>query len=127
VGPIREAILKASIKGGNYSPLHSDSISHEEKLTLAFSLMTKPQIVSCACDFAEEVLPIFEAKYPNDNRPCKAIAAARAWARGEGSEEELRAAADAAAASYAAAYASYAAASASYAAYAAHYAASAAY
>jgi hypothetical protein len=36
-----------------------------------------------AADFAEAVLPIYEAKYPNDDRPRKAIEAARAFANGE--------------------------------------------
>ncbi len=36
-----------------------------------------------AADCAEHVLPIFEAKRPNDDRPRKAIEAARAFARGE--------------------------------------------
>mgnify|MGYP001316261842 CR=1 FL=1 len=36
-----------------------------------------------AADFAETVLPIFEKKYPNDDRPRKAIEAARKFANGE--------------------------------------------
>ena len=36
-----------------------------------------------AADFAERVLPLFEAEYPDDDRPRKAIEAARAYARGE--------------------------------------------
>ena len=67
-----------------------------------------------ACDFAEHVLPIFEARRPNDQRPRKAIEVARRFARGQADRDELiaarkgAAAADAAAA--AAAYAAYAAA-----------------
>jgi len=77
-----------------------------------------------ACDFAEHVLPIFEARRPNDQRPRKAIEVARRFARGQADRDELiaarkgAAAADAAYAAYAAAaYAAYAAAA--YAAYAA--------
>jgi hypothetical protein len=85
-----------------------------------------------AADFAEHVLPIFEKRYPKDMRPRDAIAAARAYARGEIGVDELREkqiayaayAADAAAAAYAAAY-GYAAAAAYAAAYG--YAAAAAY
>lgn len=33
-----------------------------------------------ACDCAERVLPYFEKKYPEDNRPRRAIEAGRAWA-----------------------------------------------
>ncbi len=36
-----------------------------------------------AADCAEHVLPIFEEQYPSDDRPRKAIEAARAFARGE--------------------------------------------
>ncbi|MBE3067691.1 MAG: hypothetical protein IMZ73_09750 [Chloroflexi bacterium] len=36
-----------------------------------------------AADCAERVLPYFEEKYPKDDRPRKAIKAARAWTRGE--------------------------------------------
>jgi hypothetical protein len=36
-----------------------------------------------AADCAERALPIFERAYPGDDRPRKAIAAARAYARGE--------------------------------------------
>lgn len=42
-----------------------------------------------AADMAERVLPIFEKEYPNEKRPREAIAASRAFARGEISEEEL--------------------------------------
>lgn len=36
-----------------------------------------------AADCAEHVLPLFEEKYPADDRPRKAIEAGRAWVRGE--------------------------------------------
>jgi len=36
-----------------------------------------------AADCAECVLPLFESRFPNDDRPRKAVEAARAWARGE--------------------------------------------
>ena len=49
-----------------------------------------------AADFAESVLHIFEEKYPDDSRPRAAIAAVRAFAKGEIAEEELRVAWDAA-------------------------------
>ena len=84
--------------------------------------LTKEQAVTLACRFAMEVLPIFEAKYPNDKRPRLAIEAAQAWLQNPSS-----------AAAYAAAYAAYAAADAAdaadaaYAAYAAYASADAAY
>ncbi len=47
-------------------------------------------------DCAERVLPIFEKEHPDDDRPRKAIEAARAFNRGEITAEELEAAATAA-------------------------------
>ena len=49
-----------------------------------------------AADCAELVLPIFEKDYPKDNRPRKAIQAARDYANGLIGAEELNAAASAA-------------------------------
>lgn len=45
-----------------------------------------------AADFAERVLPLFEDYYPDDDRPRKAIEAARAFVRGEITKEQLDAA-----------------------------------
>ena len=42
-----------------------------------------------ACDCAERVLPLFEAEFPDDNRPRQAIETARKFANGEASEAEL--------------------------------------
>ena len=53
-------------------------------------------LVLRATDCAEHVLPYFEEKYPNDNRPREAIEAARDWVRGEIALSEVRAAAFAA-------------------------------
>ncbi len=50
-----------------------------------------------AADCAEAALPIFEERYPADTRPRKAIAAARAFARGEIAEAWAESAANAAA------------------------------
>jgi len=49
-----------------------------------------------AADFAEAVLPIFEKIYPKDDRPRKAIRAARDYANGMITEQECAAAWDAA-------------------------------
>jgi hypothetical protein len=49
-----------------------------------------------AADIAEHVLPIWEAKYPDDKRPRMTIEFARRYARGEATEEERDAAWDAA-------------------------------
>ena len=84
-----------------------------------------------AADCAERVLHIFEEKYPDDDRPRKAIEAARKFAYGEISREELDAARDAAyyacAISYAACDAAYYACAISYAAAAYYYACAATY
>jgi hypothetical protein len=62
-----------------------------------------------ACDFAEHVLPIYEAAHPGDMRPRLAIEVARRYAIGEATAEDLEAArngaADAAYTTTAAAYA----------------------
>ena len=65
--------------------------------------MTKPvdeqdrrALALWAAECAERVLPCFEAKYPRDDRPRKAVEAARAWARGEMGVSEARVAAFAA-------------------------------
>ena len=85
-----------------------------------------------ACECAEHVLSLFEAKYPQDMRPRQAIALAREAIFDESKREEAKEAADAARATaraaYAAAYAAAGAAAgaAAYAAYAAYAASGAA-
>jgi hypothetical protein len=98
---------------------------------------TKPQAVEYAIFAAEQVIDIFEKKYPDDKKPRLAIEAAKTWLK-EPTEANRKAAADAYADAYAydadaAAYAAYAAADAydaaaaydayAYAAYAAYAAA----
>ena len=53
------------------------NITHQDKLWVAFRLMTKNNIRQAAADIAESTLHIYESKYPNDNRPRMAIEAAR--------------------------------------------------
>jgi hypothetical protein len=45
-----------------------------------------------ACDFAERVLHIFEAEYPNDQRPRKCLEVARSFANGTATKVQLAAA-----------------------------------
>ena len=45
-----------------------------------------------ACDFAEHVLPMFEAKHPGDNSPRNTIEVSRRFADGNATAEELAAA-----------------------------------
>ena len=49
-----------------------------------------------AADCAERVLPLFEEQRPSDDRPRRAVAAGRAWAREQITTSEARAAAVAA-------------------------------
>jgi hypothetical protein len=87
-------------------------------LTHSFS---EVQNVSYAIFAAEQVLSIFEKKYPQDNRPRKAIEAAKAWLKEPTEGNRIAANAAAYAAAYAAANAAaYAANAAAYAAYAAN-------
>jgi hypothetical protein len=91
-------------------------------------LLARQDKIRYAVFAAELVLPVFEEKYPDDDRPRKAIATAKAVIEDD-SEENRKRTADAARAAYAyvAAYAADAAAAAAAAAYAAARAAYAAY
>jgi len=103
------ALVKAAIADKTFR--NSDG-ENEDTLDYAnwglVRLMTHQQKVHYACFAARQVLKIFEDKYPEDKRPRKAIEAAEKWAA-DPTEENRRAAADAAyAAAYAAAAAAYA-------------------
>ena len=73
----------------------------------------KPVWVSLAVQFAERVLPLYEAEHPQDNRPRAAINAAKKWLSEPTEENQTAASAASAsaasAAASAAAYAAYAA------------------
>ena len=83
-----------------------DKIAFESaRIVTPVGTLTGRQAHALACDFAEHVLWIWEARYPNDHRPRAAIETKRRWLAGEASDEERRAAAAAArAAADAAAY-----------------------
>lgn len=53
-------------------------------------------LAAWAADCAEHVLPLFAARYPDDDRPARAIRTARAWSRDEATVTEAREAAFAA-------------------------------
>ena len=93
--------------------------------------MTHEQKIQYAIFAAEQVIDIYEKKYPDDARPQKAIEAAKAYLKKQSKENRDAADAAAYAAAHAAAYAAYAAnaanAAANAAAHAAAYAAYAAY
>ncbi len=65
-------------------------------LVLKENLLDDKQLRLFAADCAEHVLPIFEKEYPNDDHPRLAIQAARDFANGKISKQELDAARDAA-------------------------------
>src|SRR3990167_8226310 len=65
------------------------------------NLFTKKQSVKLAVIFAERVLPKFEAKYPEDKRPRRAIQAVNRWLKSP-TKKNQSAAYDAYAAAYAA-------------------------
>jgi hypothetical protein len=54
------------------------------------------RLADWAADCAEHVLPMFAAGCPDDDRPARAVATARAWSRGEATVTDAREAAYAA-------------------------------
>lgn len=68
----------------------------KQKIAELTSMMDHRTLAIWACDCAQHVLSYFEEKYPEDNRPGKAIEAGRAWVRGEITVSEARSAAFAA-------------------------------
>jgi len=91
------------------------SITHFDKLWVAFRLMTKSQVIAAAADIAESVLHIFESEHPNDKRPRLAIEAIRSGKGLAEAHTTAIAAANAAVKSaFYAAYATYAVANAAY-------------
>ena len=69
---------------GDVQP-HGDPVdkyaASTRKLLAAVNIETELRLFAADC--AEHVLPIYEAAYPDDDRPRRAIEAARAFARGE--------------------------------------------
>ena len=74
----------------------------DDALWLAPRVLTNEDAVRYAVFAAREALPIFEAKYPEDNRPRKAIEAAEEWLANPCAETAFAAFAAADAAAYAA-------------------------
>lgn len=76
-----------------------ESIIHDNKVVFSEARLLKPikawtnQTARLfACDCAEHVLPIWEKRWPNDNRPAQAIAIARQFADGTANSKKLAAA-----------------------------------
>ena len=68
-------------------------IESEDKLWILLrpEIIPEKELHLLGCDIAESVLHIFEAKYPGDKRPRKAIEAKRLWVTGKISDEKLAA------------------------------------
>src|SRR5690606_19438819 len=77
-------------------PLRTAPPHHRLRVVLRDDLIPAAILHEFACWCAEQVLPLYEAQYPGDARPRDAIAAKRAWLRGEITDEQLSAARDAA-------------------------------
>jgi hypothetical protein len=127
-----ECLWEVEVRG---EAVHGDDKSAFEQIRLVRQIEAwNPKTLRLyAADVAEDVLELFEQKYPDDDRPRKAIQAVRDYANGLISSVKLYDAYVAAAYAaesadyYAAVYAAEAAASAADIAYAADYAADAAY
>ena len=89
------ALFEAEYRGEMLD--HEDKIVvREARLLRRFDRWDERNARLFAADCAEHVLPIFEKKYPKDDRPRKAIEAAREFARGEIDADAAGAAGDAA-------------------------------
>ena len=80
----RDACSEAVKWAGNYKTMHEawEKCERPDWMLWAakrLNLFTKKQSVKLAIIFAERVLPKFEAKYPEDKRPRRAIQAAKRW------------------------------------------------
>jgi hypothetical protein len=78
--------------------LEKISVKNRLWVVLRPEIIPENDLHELACRFAESVLHIFEKKYPNDDRPRKAIETKRKFVKGEIDREELNAAWDAASA-----------------------------
>ena len=74
----------------------TDKAVGSRRVTLSAPVNVERVLRLFACECAERVLPIFERKYPNDNRPRRAIEVARLFADGKATQEDRDAAWDAA-------------------------------
>ena len=76
--------------------VRGETIDHGDKIVAESARLIRP-VSGCnertlrlfACRVAEDVLPLFEAQYPDDYRPRKAIETARRHADGKATDSEL--------------------------------------
>jgi len=64
-------------------------IPAEDRLWCVLQAVDPRTRVILACDFAGHVLPLFEAKRPDDRRPRAALETLQRWLDGEATDEEL--------------------------------------
>lgn len=64
-------------------------ITHQDKLWVAFRMLSHEKAAMAAADIAESVLTIFEKTYPNDKRPRECIDAVRLFVKGEITKGQL--------------------------------------
>jgi hypothetical protein len=81
------------VEGSIYNIIEFTSCMKIPKTRLKFNKKNQKKLALWAADSAEEFLPYFEKKYPKDDRPRKAIEAARGWVREEIGVGEARKAA----------------------------------
>jgi 3-methyladenine DNA glycosylase AlkD len=81
--PPTSTLHPSRLTGEKLEPLISELLAVHDTITLMF----------WATDCAEHVLPLFQKNSPEDLRPAQAIAAGRAWTRGEITVNQARAAA----------------------------------
>ena len=88
---VNATLYEAEVRG--------ETIDHGDKIVAESCRLLRP-IPGCnertlrlfACRVAEDVLPLFEAEYPDDDRLRKAIETARRYASGKATDRELAAA-----------------------------------
>lgn len=94
-----EVLAKVEVRGA-----HQEKSAWSEMRVIKAWNWTKNDSVEIAIFAAEQVIEVFEKKYPNDDRPRKAIEAAKAWSK-DPSDKNKKAAYAAARAADAAIYA----------------------
>jgi len=96
----REKVQEKFGKRKTVTPLQlagAEGVEAQDKLWILLSpeIIPEKKLQLLACDFAEDVLPIYEKAYPGDKRSRQVIEAKRKWVRGEISDEQLAEARDA--------------------------------
>jgi len=79
---VADALFEVEVKG-KVVDFRNKCACHQARLTRHVETWNEMNLRLFAADCAEHVLPLFERRYPNDDRPRKAIEVARKFARGE--------------------------------------------